>query len=152
MKTFVSVTRAFAAFSVIFLITSVIAQTSAVVAQTQEDAPPLPPRPNTVGGSKKLRLASAPLPALLPLMVEFVTVREPVFRIPPPSPPLPNVAGEDKPTEPLPALLPLIVLLVMVRKLLLSMPPPDPPSLPVRGALEPLWLPLTVTPESVSVP
>jgi hypothetical protein len=38
MKRFVSITLAFAAFSGIVLITSVIAQTSAVVAQTQEDA------------------------------------------------------------------------------------------------------------------
>jgi hypothetical protein len=41
MKTFVSITLA---FSGIVLITSAIPQTSAVVAQTQEDAPPLPPR------------------------------------------------------------------------------------------------------------
>jgi hypothetical protein len=38
MKRFVSIAPAFAAFSGIVLITSVIAQTSAVVAQTQEDA------------------------------------------------------------------------------------------------------------------
>jgi hypothetical protein len=38
MKKFVSITLAFAAFSGIVLITSLIAQISAVVAQTQEDA------------------------------------------------------------------------------------------------------------------
>jgi hypothetical protein len=42
MKTFVLVTRAFAVFSGIVLITSVIAQTSAAMAQTQENVP-LPP-------------------------------------------------------------------------------------------------------------
>ena len=38
MKRFVSITLAFAAFSGIVLITSLVVQTSAVVAQTQEDA------------------------------------------------------------------------------------------------------------------
>jgi hypothetical protein len=45
MKRFASIALAFAAFSGIALIVSVIAQTSSVVAQTQEDAAstPLPP-------------------------------------------------------------------------------------------------------------
>ena len=43
MKGFVSITLAFAAFSGIVLITSVIAQTSAVVAQTRENEASKPP-------------------------------------------------------------------------------------------------------------
>jgi hypothetical protein len=62
MKTFV--TRAFAVFSGIVLITSVIAQNSAVVAQTQEDAPPLPPRRQAPPSRPERTMRSPPRPSL----------------------------------------------------------------------------------------